>query len=191
VERDRVRGDFQSKCEEYEFLKTNLRQKSLAKKNIIFLILVMLSFLLSSTSCSLKGAIKRCKFKVEKIAIKNFNNQGFQAVVTFRIKNPNWIGLTVDQLEYSVLVNDEELGNGKSEGKISIPRNSKSYVDIPLQMKLTELSGSLFKILISGKMEYRVKGKAIFSTFLGKIEYPFDLKKEIKGLKKKRKEIDI
>ena len=169
-------------------MKTILRLKTIKNKSIIFLILIISSLLLAPISCSLKDAVKKCKFKVDRIAIKDFSNEGFKAVVTFKIKNPNWISLTIDDLEYTVWVNGKELGNGKSEDKISIPRKSKSYVDVPLQIKLTELSDSLFKILFSGNIEYRVKGKAVFATFLGKIEYPFDLEKEMKRSKKKKSE---
>ena len=165
-----------------------LRPKTIKNKSIIILIFIISSLLFAPISCSLKSAVQKCKFTVDRIAIKDFSNEGFKAVVTFKIKNPTWVGLTIDDLEYTVWVNGKELGTGKSEDRISIQRRSKMYVDVPLQIKLTELSGSLFKILFSGNIEYRVKGKAVFATFLGNSEYPFDLKKELKRSKKKQKE---
>jgi len=163
-------------------MKIILRPKTIKNKSIIILIFIISSLLFAPISCSLKSAVQKCKFTVDRIAIKDFSNEGFKAVVTFKIKNPTWLGLTIDNLEY------KELGTGKSEDRISIQRRSKMYVDVPLQIKLTELSGSLFKILFSGNIEYRVKGKAVFATFLGNSEYPFDLKKELKRSKKKQKE---
>ena len=166
-------------------MSTVFKQKAAMWRNV-FHILVLLCLLIATVSCSIKESVKKCSFKVEKIAINDFTNQGFKAVVKFKIKNPNWFGMKVKQLEYFVSVNDEELGKGKSESSISIPARSKSYVDVPLQMQFTELSGSLLKLFISGKMEYRIRGKAVFATILGDMEYPFDLKKKVKDFNKKK-----
>ena len=120
-----------------------------SKSRKTFWILALAYFLLATPSCSLKGAVKKCSFKVHKVAIKDFSNQGFKAVVTFKIKNPNWFGLKIKQLEYFIFVNDEELGTGKSESIISISRRSKSYVDIPLLLSLCALD----RLLMTHQME--------------------------------------
>lgn len=164
-------------------MKDILVHRTVIDKKRLSAVAVILLLLFSPVSCSLKGAVKRCSFKADKIAIRDLTNDGFKAVVTFKIKNPNWIGLTVEQLEYSILINNKELGSGKTESRISIPGRGRSIVDVPVDVRLKEMSGSLFKILLAGRMEYRVKGKAVFSTFFGNIEYPFDLTKKINPFK--------
>jgi len=166
------------------FIKDILFHRTVINKRRLSAVAIVLLLLFSPVSCSLKGAVKKCSFKADKITIRDLTNDGFKAVVTFKIKNPNWIGLTVEQLEYSILVNDKELGSGKTESRISIPGRGKTTVDVSVDVKLTEISGSLFKIFLAGKMEYQVKGKAVFSTLLGNVEYPFDLIKKIKPFKK-------
>ena len=165
-------------------MKKFLSNKIVVNKKKLLVEAAILLLIFSPISCSLKEAVKRCSLKVDKVKISDLSNDGFKAVVTFKIKNPNWIGLTVEQLEYSFLINNKELGSGKAESSISIPARGKSTVDVPVDVKLTEMSGSLFKIYLAGKMEYRIKGRAVFSAFWGNVEYPFDITKKLRPFKR-------
>ena len=164
-------------------IKNILANRIVVNKKKLSAVAVIFLLLFSPISCSLKDAVKRCSLKIDKIKISDLSNEGFKAVVTLKIKNPNWIGLTVKQLEYSFFINNKELGSGKTESRISIPGRGKSTIDVPVDIKLTEMSGSLFKIYLAGKMECRVKGRVVFSSFLGNAEYPFDRTKKLKPFK--------
>ena len=165
------------------YIKNILANKTVVNKRKLSAVAVILLLLFSPISCSLKDAVKKCSLKINKIKISDLSNEGFKAVVTFKIKNPNWIGLTIEQIEYSIFLNNKELSSGKTESSISIPGRSKTTVDVPVDVKLTEMSGSLFKIYLAGKMEYRVKGKVVFSSFWRNVEYPFDKTKKLKPFK--------
>lgn len=139
-------------------------------------LLLLLALILSG--CSASQAIKSCKFSVDKIELDRLDNKGAKGTIHLKVENPSWLSATVTKIDYTLLVNDKELGTGTSEGSFSIEKESTSFIDLPVDMEFRDISGVLLSLLTRGKMVYQVKGVATFSTFMGNVPYPFDVKKK-------------
>lgn len=135
-------------------------------------------FILMLSGCSASQAIKSCKFSVDKVDLDRLDNNGAKGIIHLKVENPSWLSATVTKIDYTLLVNDKELGAGTSEGNFRIEKESTSFINLPVDMQFRDISGVLMSLLTRGKMVYQVKGVATFSTFMGNVPYPFDVKKK-------------
>ena len=139
-------------------------------------LLLVLALLLPG--CSVSQAFKSMKFTVDKVDLDRLDNKGAKGIIHLKVENPSWLSATVTKIDYTLLINDKELGSGTSEGNFRIEKESTSVIDLPVDMQFKDVSGVLLSLLGRGKMEYRFKGVATLDTFAGNVEYPFDAKKK-------------
>lgn len=139
-------------------------------------VLLILALLLSG--CSVSQAVKSMKFSVDKVDLDRLDNKGAKGIIHLKVENPSWLSATVTKIDYTLLINDKELGAGTSEGNFRIEKESTSSIDLPVNMQFRDMSGMLLTLLSKGKMVYQFKGVATFSTFAGSVPYPFDVKKK-------------
>lgn len=138
----------------------------------------------------MKNSISKMSLELKQVKIKNFSNNGFTANVYMNIKNPNRFGVTVKDLNYSVMVNEREVGKGRIRRQVEIPANGESLAELPLEVGHVELNGLLNEVMGKGA-NYRVKGEAVFGTMLGSYTYPFDVEKKQKKKQADKKETEL
>lgn len=153
-----------------------LRVKVPNMRRLTLLLLVLLP--LSLTGCSVSHAVKSMKFSVEKVALDRLDNNGAKGTIRLKVDNPSWLSATISKIDYTLLINEKELGMGSSEGNFRIEKESTSFVDLPVDMAFGDISGVLFSVVTKGKLKYQLRGTATFDTFAGNVDYPFDLKKK-------------
>jgi LEA14-like dessication related protein len=146
------------------------------------LAVAVLLMALSLPGC-MKNSISRMSLELKQVKIKNFSNSGFTANVYMNIKNPNRFGVTVKDLNYTVLVNNREVGKGRIPMQVEIPANGEALAELPLEVG-PEFIDNLFKHGVN----YRIKGEAVFGTMLGSYTYPFDVEKKQKKKQAGKKE---
>ena len=149
-------------------------------RNLFMAILLMMAVFMSGC---MKNSISKMSLELKQIKIKNFSNNGFTANVYMNIKNPNWFGVTVKDLNYSIIVNDLEVGKGSIPAPVDIPANGEALAELPL-----EVGPEVFDYLFKHGVNYRIKGEAVFGTMLGSYTYPFDVEKKPKKKKADKKE---
>jgi LEA14-like dessication related protein len=92
------------------------------------------------------------------------------------VQNPNRLDLTLKSFEYTLYLNNEEIGNGRLEKEILIPSASVTQVQAPVAASFKNLGGSLKAIMagMTGKdISYKIEGKANVKTILGSFNFPF------------------
>ena len=92
------------------------------------------------------------------------------------VQNPNRFDLTLMSFEYTVYLNNEEIGKGRLEKEILIPSSSITQVQAPVAASFKNLGGSLMSIIagMTGKdVSYKIEGKAEVKTFFGSFNFPF------------------
>jgi LEA14-like dessication related protein len=92
------------------------------------------------------------------------------------IQNPNRFDLTLKSFEYTLFLNNEEIGNGRLEKEILIPSSSTTRVQATVAASFKNLGGSLKAILagMAGKdISYKIEGKADVKTIFGGFKFPF------------------
>lgn len=147
------------------------------------LAVAVLLMALSLPGC-MKNSISRMSLELKQVKIKNFSNSGFTANVYMNVKNPNWFGVTVKDLNYTVLVNNREVGKGRIPMQVEIPANGEALAELPLEVGSDGFDGLVNEVMGKGA-NYRIKGEAVFGTMLGSYIYPFDV-----GKKQKKKQAD-
>jgi len=154
--------------------------------------LLAAAFLLMALSLPgcMKNSISRMSLELKQVKIKNFSNSGFTANVYMNVKNPNWFGVTVKDLNYTVLVNNREVGKGRMQAQVDIPANGEALAELPLEVGSDGLDGLLNEVLKQG-VSYRIQGEAVFGTMLGSYTYPFDVEKKPKKKHADKKETEL
>jgi LEA14-like dessication related protein len=142
------------------------------------LIVLMLS------ACSTKGVTDKVNLDIKRVHIKEASMAGLKAVVTVKVSNANWFGVTVSRLAYRVSVNGREVGGGKLENVVEIPSHGVTEAEVPLEVGSDALGGLVGEAL-KGKLKYTVKGEADMKTWLGTYTMPFDTEKKKKDKKPK------
>jgi LEA14-like dessication related protein len=92
------------------------------------------------------------------------------------IQNPNRFDLTLKSFEYTVYLDNEEIGNGRLEIELLIPSSSITRIQAPVVANFKNLGVSLKTIIagIAGKdVSYKIEGKADVKTFFGSFNFPF------------------
>ena len=141
-------------------------------------VLFLLLLLVPLAGCSVSQAVKSMKFTVDKVDLERLDNKGAKGIVHLKVENSSWLSATVTKIDYTLLINDKELGSGTSEGNFRIEKESTSSIDLPVDVTFKDISGVLLSLVTRGKMEYQIKGVATFSTFAGGVQYHFDAKKK-------------
>jgi len=88
------------------------------------------------------------------------------------VQNPNRFDLTLKSFEYTVYLNNEEIGNGRLEKELLIPSSSITRIQAPVVAKFKDLGGSLKTIITSDDLPYKIEGKTDIKTAFGCLTFP-------------------
>lgn len=91
------------------------------------------------------------------------------------IRNPNDIALTLDQIDFDLLLNNRQVTRGVSAQNVRIP--ALGIGDARLRTTVNyESIRSLFNEIVSsaerGEGDYEIRGRAWFQTPLGRLSFP-------------------
>ncbi|MDD4356039.1 MAG: LEA type 2 family protein [Smithellaceae bacterium] len=140
------------------------------KKQYI-IILFALSILL--VSC-LSLVIQNPSFVLREITLRPLSLTEMTLLIGLDVKNPNCFDLTFKSFEYTVYLNNEEIGTGHLEQEILIPSSSTTRVMAPISAQLKNWGGSVVKALLTGdKMLYKIEGEADIRAVFGGVKLPF------------------
>ena len=89
------------------------------------------------------------------------------------VQNPNRFDLTFKSFEYTVFINNEEIGSGRLEKEILIPSSSLTRVEVPVAAKFKDWRVTLKAVIKDDNLPYKIVGKTDIQTILGTVHYPF------------------
>lgn len=89
------------------------------------------------------------------------------------VQNPNRFDLTLKSFEYTVYLNNQEIGNGRLETELLIPSSSVTRIQVPVLATFKDWSGSLQAIIARDGLPYKIEGRADIKTVFGCLNYPF------------------
>lgn len=140
-------------------------------KKRYFIILFALSIML--VSC-LNWVMEKPSFVIREITLKPRSLTEMTLLIGLDVKNPNCFDLTFKSFEYTVYLNNAEIGSGHLEQEILIPSSSTTRVTAPISAELKNWGGSVIKAILTGdKLLYKIEGKTDIQTFLGGVKLPF------------------
>ena len=149
-----------------------LNQKNVKTHYRILFLFTLPIFLVSC----LGWILEKPSFILREITISPRSFTEMTLLLGLDVQNPNRFDLTLKSFEYTVYLDNEEIGNGRLEKEILIPSSSITRVQAPVAASFKNLAGSLKSIIfgVAGKdMAYKIEGKANVKTLIGSTNFPF------------------
>jgi LEA14-like dessication related protein len=132
--------------------------------------LFALSLLL--VSC-LSWILEKPSFVLREIILKPRSFTEMNLLLGIEVHNPNRFDLTLTSFEYTVYLNNKEIGNGRLEKELLIPSSSTTRVQIPVVATFKDLGRNLKTIITNDDLPYKIEGKADIKTAFGCRNFPF------------------
>jgi len=119
-------------------------------------------------------------FNLKEIAITRISSKEIHFLFGIEVQNPNRFDFKLRAMEYSVYLNEQEVGRGRLEKEVEVVKSSSAIVQVPLQTDFKNLGNLLGTVLFNQNIPYKIEGAAIIKTSLGSATVPFSKSGEIK-----------
>lgn len=142
----------------------------IVKKQYLIILFALSTLLVSCLSL----VIQNPSFVLREITLKPLSLTEMTLMIGLDVKNPNCFDLTFKSFEYTVYLNNEQIGTGHLEREMLIPSSSTTRVMAPISAELKNWGGSVIKAILTGdKLLYKIEGQIDIKTALGGIKLPF------------------
>ncbi len=113
---------------------------------------------------------------LEDVRVRKISLSSLDLEVTIRVENPNLIGITLQQLPFTVLCSagnkNQEIATGNT-GRVKIPAKGSTVLRIPVTSQNAALIGALATFVTRGGMQVTIQGKATIDCILFGWSIPF------------------
>ena len=124
--------------------------------------------------CSCLGwLIEKPTFILKEITIRPVSLTELHFLLGVEARNPNGFDLEVKSLDFKLLLNDREIGNGLLQKEILIRKSSTSDIRIPIAATYTNIAEYLKTAFKGGEIRYKLVGNARIKAGLGSTRIPF------------------
>jgi LEA14-like dessication related protein len=146
--------------------------KKLNQARVFFRIMFLFTLSLFLVSC-LSWILEKPSFTLHEITLNPRSFTEIQLLLGLDVQNPNRFNLTLQSFEYTIYLNNEEIGSGRLEKEILIPSSSRTRLQVPVIAKFKDLGGSVKSIITGDRLPYKIEGKADVKTAIGSLKFPF------------------
>ena len=94
---------------------------------------------------------------------------------TVGVENPNGVGLNLDQIDFSLFINDSRILDSVSEQRLRIPANGTGDVRLRARVgyqSLRNLWGEVTDLIQGNRARYELRGNAYYDTPVGRLKFP-------------------
>ena len=91
------------------------------------------------------------------------------------VDNPNRVGLTLDQIDFNLFVNDTRVLDSVSQQGIKIPANGRGDVRLVTRIgysSIRSLWGEMVDVIRGQRARYEIRGNAYYATPVGRLKFP-------------------
>jgi LEA14-like dessication related protein len=149
-----------------------MKKLNQSKVGTHYRILLLFAISVFLVSC-LGWILEKPSFVLREVILSPRSLKETNLLLGLEVQNPNRLDLTLTSFEYTVSLNNEEIGNGRLEKEFLIPSSSVTRVQAPVVAKFKDLGGSLKAIISGDNLPYKIEGKADIKTALGNLSFPF------------------
>src|SRR5215211_3233770 len=141
----------------------------------------LLALCLISPGCAalrklFESAFKRPELKFKTLAVREVTLSGTTLDTVWLLENPNPVGLSLAQIDYSFFVEGKQIVAGKPRNGLQIPASKSAELTFPAEVKFQDLVPALGVFLQKDVATYRAEGTLGVQTPLGVLRFP--LRKE-------------
>ena len=141
--------------------------------------ILALGFFLLLPSC-LSWFLEKPTFALKEVAVTRISSTKLNFLFGIEVQNPNNFDLKIRSLEYLVYFNDREVGKGRLEKGVEVPKASSTLVQVPLEADFKSLGSLLGVVLLNQNLQYKIEGVAIIKASLGTATIPFSKSGDIR-----------
>lgn len=102
--------------------------------------------------------------------------------ILMQVDNPNSVGLTLDRIDFDLLVDDRRVVQGFSNDGVRIPASGRGDVRLGARVGYSEIRNLWDEIVdaVRGdRPDYRVQGTAYYRTPVGDLKLPFNVRQRL------------
>ena len=138
--------------------------------------MAMGALMMSSAGCAALGraTFKEPAVELREFAITGLGLTGGSVDVVLSVYNPNGYKLDALKMTYRVDVDSIKLGEGALDGRFVVPHKDSSVVRLPIRFTYAGLGAAGRALVMSGTVNYRVRGDFTVGTPLGNFTRPYD-----------------
>ncbi len=141
---------------------------------------ILFLFLFLFLASCLNWFLEKPTFTPKEIAVTRLSSTEIHLLFGIEVQNPNSFDIKLKAVEYTISINDQEVGKGRLDKETLVPKSSSTLVQVPLQASFKNL-GIPVKLALAGKdLLYKIDGVAIIKASLGTATFPFTKTGEIK-----------
>jgi LEA14-like dessication related protein len=148
-----------------------MKETRRGSRNVRGRLLLLLSVSVLLTSC-LSWFLEKPFITVREIRLSPRSLLEMNLVLGIEVQNPNRLDVTVTSFEYTVRLDNEEIGTGRLEKELYVPASSTIQVQAPVAAKFKNLGGSLKSILTGSDLPYKIDGTIGIKTVFGSMSFP-------------------
>ena len=141
--------------------------------------ILALGFFLLLPSC-LSWFLEKPTFALKEVAITRISSTELNFLFGIEVQNPNNFDLKIRSLEYMVYFNNREVGKGRLEKEVEVPKTASTLVQVPLQADFKALGNLLGAVLLNQNLQYKIEGAAVIKASLGTATIPFSKSGDIR-----------
>ncbi|MDD1756234.1 MAG: LEA type 2 family protein [Methanomassiliicoccales archaeon] len=151
-----------------------MKRGTIALLVVVIIIAIVVGFL-SYQQVQQRQALEDIQVSADGVKLVSLNTSSATLNIILRFTNPNANAATLDRTDYTLYINDINVGSGQNLEKTTIPAGGS--VVIP-QLFTVSYSGGLqtiWSLIQQGGADWRLVGTAYFDMFLGTVSVPYDL----------------
>jgi LEA14-like dessication related protein len=142
-----------------------------SRPRFVFVLWALL--LLFMSDCKTLNPFQKPDVDIKDVQVENLGFFGMDLTFILAIDNPNFIGLTIKQFHYSLLVEDKVLARGTSASSTSIKSRDVTEITIPATIEFSSISDSLSQVLEKEKINYELTGFVVIESPIGDLHFDF------------------
>jgi LEA14-like dessication related protein len=135
-------------------------------------VLFIIAFSMMLASC-LSWIVEKPLFVLRKVTIIPRSLTEITLELGIEAQNPNRFDLTLKSFDYTIFLDNEEVGKGRMEKELLIPSSSTSLLQASLVTTFRNFGASLKSIITGSDLPYRIEGTAEVKTGIGSLNFPF------------------
>jgi LEA14-like dessication related protein len=149
-----------------------------ARRRLTALVLAVSTLALLSGGCAqlqrLLGALfERPTLHFESARVRDLSLGGLTLDLTWRVENPNEVGVKIDRLTYAFDVEGRRLTSGVTPKGVEVGPRGRSHVTLPFEITFSDLAASVATLLRQDAIGWAAEGTMGFETPVGMLELPF------------------
>jgi LEA14-like dessication related protein len=133
--------------------------------------LAVLLMIFAGWSCA--PALVKPDLTLETVELAGVSFSAVDLAFKIKVANPNPVGVKIEELSYSLVLNKIPLGSGQLTRPVYLNALESQTVTLPFSASIKGISGALKLLLGETESDYEFTGKIILSKFLAKKEFSF------------------